>query len=542
MVIKENIFSFLTLILLAAVAPALAFAQELQPVPGVIHLESQAAGSPLSFAEVVERARKAGMRVVVFNDKYNNRVEYGLPPLRHLFRKFEERGSIRGYGADLYLQEINELARQHPDMLILPGAEVGAFYYWAGSVSAFVGDVLSREGLSRLLVSGKGDKEKIGKFDYRQNQVDRGLKVVNFHKDMLVLGLEKADDFHNLPTVSNRKPLIVAWSSLLNLWPLPLLVFALARLFPPRRATPYPYALAAQPTATPKAPEPLSTGLRRARKSSMMLIVISLLFLVNNFPFFQPKYDQYHGDQGSAPFQDLIDYVNDRGGLIFWSAPDISTGVFQAGPMLMETRPYSSELLTTRNYTGFAVFAEGMKSSGIPGGIWDKVLTEYVHGDRARPVWAIGELDYEEGDWMGETQTVFMLRELSRKDMLAALREGRIYAVTGSAKVPKPVLEKFQIWDEAGQRWAEMGETATVRRPTRIKIELIVPPEAPALELRLIREGAIVWNTEITGSFNEIIELDYQQTQGMTYYRLDLDSQLIANPVFCRFPTVSPDL
>ena len=530
-----------TLLLLAALAPALATGDELRPVPGVIHLESRAGGSPLTVEEVVDRARKVGMRVVVFNDKFTNRVEYGLPPLRNLLRKSEERGSISGYGVPLYLREINELALQHPDMVILPGAEVGTFYYWAGSVSAFVGDILSREGLSRLLASGKGAEEKIGKFDYHQKQVDRGLKVVNFHKDMLVLGLDKADDYLNLPTVSNRKPLVVSWSGLLNLWPLPLLVFALIRLFP-HRIAPYPYALVTPPTAVPSVPERSPTGLRRARKSSLLLIVLSLLFLVNNFPFFQPKYDQYHGDQGSAPYQELIDYVNARGGLIFWSAPDISTGVFQAGPMLMETRPYTPELLKTRNYTGFAVFAEGMKSSGIPGGTWDKVLTEYVHGDRERPVWAIGELDYEEGDWMGETQTVFMLRELSRKDMLAALREGRIYAVTGSAKVPKPVLEKFQIWDEAGQRWAEMGETATVSRSAKIKIALIIPPGAAARNLRLIREGQIVWDMQITGSFSEIIELDYQQAKGMTYYRLDLDSQLIANPVFCRFPTVSPDL
>jgi hypothetical protein len=505
----------------------------------VIHLESQAAGSPLTFAEVVERARKVGMRVVVFNDKFTNRVEYGLPPLRNLLKKSEERGSISGYGTASYLQEINDLSHQYPDMVILPGAEVGTFYYWAGSVSAFLRNILSREGLSRLLTSGKGAEEKIGQFDYRQQQADRGLKVVNFHKDMLVFGLEKTEDYLDLPTVTNHKPLVISWAGLLNLWPLPLLVFALIRIFP-RRVAPYPYALATQPTAIVTPPERPQIGLCRASKSSMLLIVISLLFLVNNFPFFQPKYDQYHGDQGAAPYQELIDYVNNRGGLIFWSAPDISAGVFQAGPMLMETQPYSPELLHTRNYTGFAVFAEGMKNSGIPGGIWDKVLIEYVSGYRERPVWAIGELDYDDGDWMGETQTVFMLRALSRKDILAALREGRVYAVTGSPKVPKPVLEKFQIWDEAKQRWAEMGETATVSGSTKIKIALIIPPGAAARNLRLIREGQIVWDMQITGSFSEIIELDYQQAKGMTYYRLDLDSQLIANPVFCRFSTVSP--
>lgn len=527
----------LALIFFAAVVPMLVIGSELRPVPGVISLESQASGSPLTFEEVVERARKSGQRVVIFNDKYTNRVEYGLPPLRNLLRKFEERGSISGYGTARYLQEINDLDRRYPEMVILPGAEVGPFYYWEGSVWAFVRDVLSREGLRRLLSSGKGADEKIEKYHYRQSLASRGLKVVNFHKDLLVIGLEQADDYLNLPSVSNRKPTVVSWLSLLGLWPLPLLVFALVRLFP-RRSSPYPYILAVEPTAV--ALVQAQTGVPRARKSSLLLIVVSLVFLADNFPFSYPKYDQYHGAQGSAPYQELIDYVNDRGGLIFWSSPDISTGVFRAGPMLMETRPYSHELLATRNYTGFAVFAEGMKTSGIPGGIWDQVLVEYVNGRRERPVWAIGELDYEDGDWMGETQTVFMLRDLSRKDMLVALRKGLVYAVTGPPNIPKPVLERFQIWDEKEQRWAEMGETATVSGPTRIKIELVVPPGATARDLRLIREGKVVWDMEVTGSFNEIIELDYQREEGMTYYRLDLDSRLIANPVFCRFLTGIP--
>jgi hypothetical protein len=136
---------------------------------------------------------------------------------------------------------------------------------------------------------------------------------------------------------------------------------------------------------------------------------------------------------------------------------------------------------------------------------------------------------------MGETQTVFMLRDVSRKDMLAALREGRIYAVTGPAKDPKPVLKHFQIWDEKDQLWAEMGATANVSGPTRIKIELEVPPGAAARDLRLIREGQVVHEIELAGPFNDIIEIDYQREKGMTYYRLDLDSRLVANPIFCRF-------
>lgn len=525
-----RIFSAL-LLPLVLILPETLIAAELQPVPGVIHLESRAGGSPLSFDEVLSRVERAGIKIAFFNDKLCNRVEYGLPPMRRVLKVSRERDSISLFGPDNYLSEIGEAGRRNQGVLAFPGAEVAPFYYWDGSLFDFLRNLLADGGGGRILASG-AEGEKIQKYSYRQNPADLGFKVVDYHKDILVLGLDKPDDYRNMPAVGNRKPLVFSWLALLSLWPLPLFVFALFRLF---RSVPtaYPHLLSVKP-----AEDVSLSGYQQHRKRinrfSLFLLVISILFLVNNFPFLSPRYDQYHGGRGSAPYQDLIDYVNAKGGMTFWSAPDIDTGVFQVGPFKLETKPYSHELLSTRNYTGFAVFAEGMKATGIPGGVWDQVLTEYVNGKRERPVWAIGELDYEDGDFMGETQTVFMLKSVTREDAISALREGRVYAVTGSAQVAKPVLRHFQIWDDSAGHWVDMGGQANCNGSVKLRVNLELPPGVSAREIKIIREGQVVRVIPLSGSLDEVFEFPAIQAGGASYYRLDIDSSLVSNPIFCR--------
>ncbi|MBI5326772.1 MAG: hypothetical protein HZB80_00510 [Deltaproteobacteria bacterium] len=491
----------LIIITLLGLTPYYSFASDdgLHPVPGVIHLDSSISSAPLLPEEIVKRVNDAGLKVAIFSDKDTNKVEYGLFPLRNLLKISKELMSISRYGAGQYIEHINGMAQQHPDMVILPGTETTTFYYWDGSIwdSIRNGSIFS---------------------------VDPGLKIKNFHKNILVIGLEKAGDYENLPSVSNKKPRSWSIACILNLWPLLLIVFGLKRFF--YRKT-YPYVVDIKSVKNAK---------KKVRVSSLIFTGLGVVFLISNFPFCNPKFDQYHGDKGSAPYQDLIDYVNSKGGLTFWSAPDVTTANYKMGPVTFETPPYYHELLNTRDYTGFAVFAEGMKNSGIPGGVWDQVLIEYINGKRKKPVWAIGELDYEEGDWMGETQTVFMVRDNTKEDILSSLRTGRVYAVIGNSKFTKPVLEQFQIWDELKQKWVEMGETAAVKGTTRIRIKLTIPPDTGGSHvLKVISEGEVVKSFNINGSLEETIEADYQKKDGMTYYRLDLDSRLISNPIFCDF-------
>lgn len=491
--IRDTLFfriiqSVYRIIFLLTIAVGSSFADDdYQLVPGVMHLDSKLSGAPLSPEGIVKKAREAGMKIALFADKDSNRVEYGAFPLRNVIRYSKETESISHYGAAKYLDYIENIARQNPDMVILPGTEAVPFYYWEGSPFSI-------------------------------------FKIKNFHKNILVFGLNSAKDYRNLPSVSNKKPRDFSAWCILNLWPAALIGAGVFLVFYKKR---YTYFIGSSD---------FKGGKARFRKSGIFLATIGALFFINNFPFCDPRYNQYHGDKGSAPYQYLIDYVNSKGGLTFWSSPDVDTANYKNGPVTFETAPYYHELLNTRDYTGFAVFAEGMKNSGIPGGVWDLVLIKYINGERKKPVWAIGELDYEEGDWMGETQTVFLLKKLTKEDVLAALSDGRVYSVIGNANTPKPALERFQIWDDSSQKWVEMGQTANVKKNTKMRIKLSLPAGQNQIgELKIIREGEVVKAVNVTSLYEGIVEFDYRKPGGMTYYRVDFNGTLISNPIFCSF-------
>ncbi|HEX8949987.1 MAG TPA: PHP domain-containing protein, partial [Dissulfurispiraceae bacterium] len=105
----------------------------LERIPGAVHLDTAVSDGVLSPEEMVERVKEAGLKVAVITDKDNQRVEYGIFPLRGIAREIEERQSVRTYGARRYLDLIRDIGKRHPDMTVIAGLEAVPFYYWKGS-------------------------------------------------------------------------------------------------------------------------------------------------------------------------------------------------------------------------------------------------------------------------------------------------------------------------------------------------------------------------------------------------------------------------
>lgn len=448
-------------------------------LPGVIHLDTNISDGVLSPEDMIKKVKGAGLQVAIINDKDNQRVEYGIFPLRNIVKKVVERGSIQTYGARAYLERIEAIAKENPDMVILPGVEAVPFYYWTGGL------------------------------------FKRDLKLMGFHKHILVIGLKEASDYEGIPSVGYNNPVVPGIWCLINLWPLLLLIVGvwMARY---RKAKVIQFSRFK-----------LTFTQRPFLIPGVLLGIGGILLVINNFPYCPRLYDEYHGDRGILPYQNLIDYVNKKGGMTFWAHPE-ARGRFKVGDIELDTQPYYTDLLKARDYTGFAVFAEGMRHTGNPGGMWDKVLMEYLQGKREDPVWAIGELDYKEGNWMGDTQTIFFVKEKTKDGVLEALRKGRVYAVMGE---PKPLLEAFQVWDEMGKRWVEMGETASVKEKARIRIKVVLP-EAKTMTLRLVRGGEVIKTVRFDGILDDEWEDDLPIQTRKAYYRVDIDSRLITNPIF----------
>lgn len=450
-------------------------------VSGVVHLDTSISDGVLSPEKMVQKVKETGLKVAIITDKDNMKVEYGISPLRKIIKRSEEKRSIMTFGAKKYLCMIEDIAKQNPDMTIIAGVEAIPFYYWDGSY------------------------------------FNHDLKLINFHKHLLVIGLETPEDLEGIPSTGYNNPMVFDMRGLLNIWPVLLIPAGLW------------LALYRKKELVKLRMLSFTKESRPFRISGIIILCAGVLFLINNIPFCTHLYDQYHGDRGSLPYQNLIDYVDKKGGMVFWAHPDVE-GKHELNGIGIYTSPYYNELLETFNYTGFAAFTEGMKYSGKPGGAWDMALKQYINGQRQRPVWAIGELDYKEGAWMGETQTVFLVDGNNKAEILKAMRGGRMYAVHGELK---PVLETFQIWDDDHSIWREMGGNATVTNKIRLKIKLHLSEEDKrSTRLRVIREGIVIREISIDSSLDIELTDDHFRSGEKIYYRIDIDGRLISNPIF----------
>lgn len=472
-------------------SPVRVAAQEYKQFPATIHVHSKVSSGIYSIAELADSARKHNLKILILTDHALVRAEYGFFPLRRLIRKVVEKESILSYGAENYINLINKVNESYPDLILIPGAEVAPFYYWRGSY-------------------------------FKKN-----LTLHNWSKQILVIGLDKRSDYRNLPLVSNSYSLpYYDWQSIFQLWPLIPLIFGFW-LMKRRKAKQLFYGRQIFITYSPI-----------YKILGLLIIVLSGLFLVNNFPFSHLEYDQYHNEQGVFPYQNLVDYVNSKKGLTFWSAPEATTRR-KIGEVKMFTPAHSQDLLKTQNYTGFAALYQDNITFTDPGKGWDQILNEYCRGKRAQPVWGIGEIDYhglmENVKKIDTIQTILLLPDFKKEEVLKALKKGRMYAVLrGNFQL---ILDEFSL--EIEKEKVFQGEELKCGGKPKINIKVSSSDhEVYDIEIRLIRKGKIIKIFKDKTPFKIEFEDEYYVPGEKIYYRLDIrapSSTIISNPIFVKF-------
>ena len=453
-------------------------ASEYIQVAGLIDLRTTYSDGELDPESLVKLARKRGFDLLFINDHDRLAMEYGLFPFRNILRKKVERNSINKGGAEEYLESIREVAERNPDMIIIPGSETAPFYYWTGSF------------------------------------LKKNLTAHNHERRILIIGFETPEDYENLPILHNGFSTDYIGTSL------PMVLFFLVSLI---------------------------IGLVLLRKSGSLRIsgifisVCSALFMVNSGLFRSSPYDQYHGDQGIAPYQLVVDYVNSKGGLTFWNYPETRSGVRKLGPIFVDTPPYPEALEQTQRYTGFAaLYGDTIKVTG-PGNGWDRTLISYCNGERERPVWGIATADFHKdggaGEILGNFPTVFLVLKKTKEGILSAMREGRMYACRG--KYPQRIImNEFYVCSAESETKAISGQEIDIKGNPRIRISLSLKmPSEDRVQIRLIRSGELIE----TFSGPLPMEIDYDDKHfkpgQKIYYRIDVKGcgLLVSNPVFVTF-------
>jgi hypothetical protein len=479
--------------------------EELIHAPAAIHITSTVSDGKYTISEIARIAKQNNIKVVIITDHDLMRWEYGLWPLRNIIKRTVESNSVffrrsgiplkaGKYGIGRYLTEINKAQESNPGLVLITGVKSSPFYYWQGS------------------------------------PFNNSLKMHNWHKKILVIGLDEVSDYQYLPLIGNRRALRLPFrlKDVYRLWPILILVAGILCL----RRRKFKYKDLKGQTLGPYS--------RGWRISGIALMLIGFLFSWNNYPFCEFKFDQYHGDLGIMPYQNFIDYVNQKGGLTYWASPEAEY-IQNRGNISIETREYAVDLLKARDYTGFAIFFEGYKKVGRPGGIWDEILNQYCQGKRREPIWAIAGLSFSQaGDLdsrITASQTMTLVSELSKTAVLEALKKGRMYAISGNES-SYFILDRFVISDALSGAEVTMGEEINLTGNPTIEIKgKFLNGLNKEVKIKLIRNGNIVKTFEVNSPFDISYQDDYEAEDEKIYYRLEIRSAgvfLVTNPIFVR--------
>lgn len=395
-----------------------------------------------------------------------------------------------------FLADVRQANSRQSDVVFIPGVETIPQYYWTGN-----------------LLSGT-------------------LTMHDAQKNILVLGLQRPEDYGRLPVIGNPGTAHWGWQSPFLLL-LPLLLLSLgAWLFTQRRVR------------VVHVERFRVVQRRRPVVPALACSIVGVALFLNNYPFQVQALDPYDATRGIRPYQSVIDHVERLGGITVWSLPEARDHqVVQVAGLkaTIRTEPYAEDLLKTDRFTAFGGVYEDTTTFTKPGGGWDQLLLDYLAGRRRTPAWAIGEAAYHQegqaGKRFGEVQTVILAAQKTPEALLGAVRAGRMYALRRTVDAGL-LLERFQAAAPGGSP-IEAGGRLLVPPGVAPELSVAVRSTAPAamrVEVRLIRSGQVVHaiKGETPVTFNWADRT--LRPGGRVFYRLEVlepaGHQILANPIF----------
>lgn len=484
---RLNWIVFFLASLAALAAPPSAAFGKYIQLDAVTDVKTRFSSGCLSVQELANIAQHRGIDVVIYGDRGRISLEYGIAPFERIFKKKNERPSIFTMGVSAYLSEIHTNDKSFPETLLAPAIEVAPFYFWTG------------------------------------NLFKKNLTAHNWHKRLFIVGLEHAGDYEQLPILNSN----VSTKYTSRFIPAFLIYLALFLA---------------------------SAGLlfkRVYRKAGFFFMTIFLLLAVNNHPFRSSPFDQYSGDQGTGPYQELIDYAVSKGAMVFWSHLESTDGMGKDNSVRLKTFPHPEDLVLSKNYTGFQSIYDGVVHVTDPGKEWDQVLRSYMDGERSRPVWGYGGSNFQcegkdESGKLGAIRTVLLVREKSRKAVFDAMRKGRMYAVRqfGDHRLS---LDEFSISSVTAKKEAVMGEELVSAEIPELRINVRSTGGArDTIVLSLIRNGKLIKQETATLPYELVWKDVGVKREGKVFYRLIAKASskdyLISNPIFVNFSGAAPQV
>ncbi len=457
-----------------------------------IHVHSTMSTGMLNLESLARRAEQQQLDVLILSENFTLRYDYGFHPLEGFLKYQVTFSSVMEYGVQRFLDEIQAVQRRHPNLMIIPGVEVAPHYYWTGS-----------------LLQGN-------------------LTMHNAQRNLLVIGLEKAEEYAMLPARGNSGSFVWNWQSLANGLPLLLLV---------------PVAWLWKHDG-PGSFDSIEARSRVRNGCAIVLVAISVGLTVNAWPIKMPVYDSHDVNIGYRPYQDLIDKAVERGALVFWSmteARDFSQHSFgPLGTVTIKTEPHSEALVLTRNYTGFGGLYQDVRRVVAPGSVWDQLLqAKMTTGQEAFPT-MIGEVAFhgtsDAGKDLDQVYTVIQATDRTRASVLDGIRTGRAYAVARGDQNVLLRLDEFRVSNRGES--AMIGETLQGSASGDILVHVRLSAfdgQSHPTKLRVIRSGQVIRQIEgHTPMQLELVDREARSGEWLNYRveALGTSGELLTNPIY----------
>ena len=439
-----------------------------------------------SIKDIGNQSERLGIDAVIFGDYARNSIEFGAKPFERIFKNATKGPSVLGRSASGFISEVNDNDRQIKETILIPGVETIPFYFWSGS------------------------------------NYDKNLTAHNWDKHLMVIGLPTAQEYEQLPLQNSNlsskytDPLLKHFAILVFLFMVSV--------------------------------GPVYKGY--ARILTVPLMVLLLLLTINNHPFRSSPFDAYNGDQGMKPYQNMIDYANSNGAMVFWNHMEPISSIRKHGTTSLATVPYPDDLLKTKNYTGFQVVGDHPIQQAEAGQQWDQALMEYLQGQREQPVWGYGGNNYlceeQNGDRLGSVRTIVLVREKNRDTLLDAIRKGRMYSVR-QVDDNRLSLDEFIVEDQKTGQQATLGQELTSTDFPAVKIKLrSIKGGNKTARIQVIRNGIVVKQENVSLPY-ELTWRDVGNDQeGRAYYRIKASvnsmDHLVSNPIFVKFSDTPGDV
>jgi len=478
-------------------------------VPTVIHVHSNYSGGKYSVENIAAIAKNNNVKAVILTDKIGREWEYGIRPFDQIIKLQIKDKSIEPAKLGNYLKEIRSVNDSNEDVTIIPGLEIAPHYSWEGSF------------------------------------LDENIKIKDWDKELLVLGLKNDKQWTDIPYISNPFSKNYVYQSITSITLLLLILALSIYLFLKRKNMKIMLGKYSNSA--------IYCSVFPYRKLSVILFFISLLCICSCLPIKSNEFSKYKSYK-TEPYQKVIDYAGEKSGVAIWSHPEThydktynyGDGLFNVAGIINPVKrkmkvhavgkPYSEMLSLTNGFTAFSALYEGYDKIARPGGIWDRDLLDYVNGKRKDIYWAVGEADYygnESNKNFSDVQTVFIAKSNNENDIVDALKKGSMYVLMAQGNKGL-IVDDFYIHDDALKAFS--GQILNSNGDISLVTSICSYPEPEVnIKLKIIKNGKVIKIIDDVTPVNLSVDFKSKDIND-SYFRIEIDSnsgiKIISNPIF----------